>query len=120
VEQEKMPALYDAVDVYLNSPNTDNMPGSIIECFAAGVPVVTTNAGGIPYILEHEKTGLMVEANDHKAMAREAMRLLEDAELAENIIGNARRVCEKFTWKAVRLEWTNLYSELAGENVDKR
>jgi glycosyltransferase involved in cell wall biosynthesis len=119
VEQENMPALYDAVDVYLNSPNTDNMPGSIIECFAAGVPIVTTNAGGIPYILEHEKTGLMVAVNDHETMAREMMRLLENGELAREIIGNARRACKKFTWEAVRLEWTNLYSELMNENVDK-
>lgn len=118
VEQSKMPSLYDAVDVYLNSPNTDNMPGSLIECFAAGVPVVTTNAGGIPYILEHEKTGLMVETNDYEAMAGEAIRLIETSALAEEIIENARRACEKFTWESVKAEWTNLYQELAGENAE--
>lgn len=119
VEPEKMPALYDSIDIYLNSPNTDNMPGSIIECYAAGVPVVTTNAGGIPYILEHEKTGLMVEVNDHEALAREAMRLLEDQKFADKIIADARLYGRKFTWEAVRHEWTSVYGELAAEKMDK-
>lgn len=119
VEQKDMPALYDAADIYLNSPNTDNMPGSIIESYAAGIPIVTTNAGGIPYILEHEKTGLMVNVNDHEAMAHEAMRLLEDAELAARLAENAHRYCQRFTWEAVRREWLDVYGELAGQQIDK-
>lgn len=119
VAPEKMPALYDEADIYLNSPNTDNMPVSIIESFASGIPVVTTNAGGIPYILEHEKTGLMVEINDHEALAREAMRLLEEKDLAARLTENARRYCGKFTWEAVRLEWLDVYKELAEEINDK-
>lgn len=119
VEQRDMPALYDEADIYLNSPNTDNMPGSIIESYAAGIPIVTTQAGGIPYILEHEKTGLMVKINDHEAMAREAMRLLEDEELATRLTENAYRHCRKFTWEAVRREWLDVYGELAGQKIDK-
>ena len=119
VEQDKMPALYDEADIYLNSPNTDNMPGSIIESYAAGIPVVTTSAGGIPFIVEHEKTGLMVEPGDHEALARAAMRLLEEDGLAARLTENARRYCRRFTWDAVRLEWLKLYEELAGEIAGK-
>jgi len=43
-----MTALYDASDVYLMSPDADNMPLSVLECFASGLPVVSSNAGGIP------------------------------------------------------------------------
>ncbi|HYY59203.1 MAG TPA: glycosyltransferase family 4 protein, partial [Pyrinomonadaceae bacterium] len=75
---EKMAALCDRADIYLNAPNLDNMPSSITECLASGMPVVTTNAGGIPYIVKHEETCLMVERNDHEAMAAAAIRLLED------------------------------------------
>lgn len=119
VEQEKMPELYDSIDIYLNSPNTDNMPGSIIECYASGVPVVTTNAGGIPYISEHEKTSLMIEINDHEAMARAAVRLLEDKALAERLVKNGREYCQTFTWKKVRREWLKIYCELFSEIIDK-
>src|SRR5882672_2970402 len=51
---DRMPSLLDAADVYLNAPNIDNMPGSILEAFASGLPVVTTDAGGIPDIVQHE------------------------------------------------------------------
>lgn len=119
IEQELMPALYDEADIYLNSPNTDNMPVSIIESYASGIPIITTNAGGIPYILEHEKTGLIIGMNDHEAMAREAMRLLEDEELAARLTENAHQYCQKFTWEAARREWLDVYEELAREIVDK-
>lgn len=113
VQPERMPELYDGADIYLNSPDIDNMPGSIIEAFAAGLPVVTTNAGGIPYIVTHEETGLMVERDDHAAMAREALRLLETEGLAAEIARRAHEECRKYSWKAVREEWLALYNGLA-------
>ncbi len=119
VDQERMAELYSEADIYLNSPNTDNMPGSIIECYASGVPIVTTNAGGIPYILEHEKTGLMVKINDHEGLANEAIRLLEDDELAQKIIANGHEAATKFSWEKVRLEWLNLYENLVNKEPTK-
>ena len=50
---------YDEADVYLNASDIDNMPNSIIEAFACGLPVVTSRAGGIPYVVEHERNGLL-------------------------------------------------------------
>jgi L-malate glycosyltransferase len=113
VEQTRMHELYTAADIYLNSPEIDNMPGSIIEAFASGLPVVTTNAGGIPYIVTNGETGLMVERNDHEAMAAAAIRLLEDQALAAKVAGGAYEECRKYRWEAVREEWLGLYHELA-------
>lgn len=119
VPNERMPELIDAADIYLNSPNIDNMPGSIIEAFAAGLPVVTTNAGGIPYIVTDGETGLMVERNDHEAMARASIRLLEDEALATHIAQRAHEECKKYSWSAVREEWLKLYRELAERRTKK-
>jgi L-malate glycosyltransferase len=112
VAPEKMPELYDAADIYLNGSDIDNMPGSIIESYASGLPVVTTDAGGIPYILTDQDTGLMVPRGDHQAMAACAIRLLEDQALAFAIIGRARAECQKYSWPAVRGEWLKLYHEV--------
>jgi glycosyltransferase involved in cell wall biosynthesis len=110
VPPERMPALYDAADVYLNSPNIDNMPNSIIEAFAAGLPVVTTNAGGIPYIVTQEQTGLMVDCNDHQALAAAALRLLGDSELGLRMSTQARQeVLDRYTWSAVHRNWRRVY-----------
>jgi len=110
----QMPGLCDAADIYLNASNVDNMPLSILEAFAAGLPVVTTNAGGIPYIVEQERTGLLVERNDHEALAAAALRLLEDGDLAARLARAARAECDKYKWAAVRGEWLQFYEEVAG------
>jgi glycosyltransferase involved in cell wall biosynthesis len=115
VAPEKMPGLCDSADIYLNASNVDNMPLSILEAFAAGLLVVTTNAGGIPYIVTHEKTGLLVEMNDHEAMAAAAIRLLEDEELAAGLARSARAECVKYKWEVVRGHWLDFYREVAGK-----
>ena len=109
-----MLALYDRADVYLNAPDIDNMPNSIIEAYAAGLPVVTTDAGGIPYIVAHGRTGLMVPRGDAEGLAAAAIRVLEEPGLAATLTANARAEClAKYVWPAVRGEWERLYSALA-------
>jgi glycosyltransferase involved in cell wall biosynthesis len=113
VMPDRMPALYQAADVYLNAPDIDNMPASILEAFASGLPVVTTDAGGIPYIVRHEETGWMVPRGDHAGMAAGALRLLADSSLAERLITNALEECRrKYTPRAVVGEWRRVYAEL--------
>ena len=113
---ENMPALYDAADIYFSATNIDNMPSSITECMASGLNVVTTDGGGsIPYIMTNEVTGLIVQRNDHEALAAGAIRLLNDNEFALKLVRNAHESSKKFTWPHIRDEWLNLYSELAEE-----
>jgi glycosyltransferase involved in cell wall biosynthesis len=113
-----MPAMYDSADVYLTATDLDNMPSSIVECLAAGLPVVTTDAGGIPYIVTHEETCLMVARNDHEAMAAAALRFLRDEELASRIAHNAREHCRNFSWPVVQKEWLKLYHQIARGPLD--
>jgi glycosyltransferase involved in cell wall biosynthesis len=117
IAPDRMPTVYDDADIYLNSSDIDNMPGSIIESFAAGLPVVTTDAGGIPYIVSDGETGLLVGRGDHRQMAAMAIRLLEDPALAAKIINQAKDECRKYSWAAVRNRWISLYYELAHGSV---
>jgi glycosyltransferase involved in cell wall biosynthesis len=110
-----MREFYDAADVYLNSPNIDNMPNSVIEAYASGLPVVTTNAGGIPYIVRHGDTGFMSECNDHEALAAHVLALLRDPELAAGVSSRARdEALARYVWPAVATEWEKLYRGLVG------
>jgi len=114
---DSMPALYDSADIYLSATNIDNMPSSITESMAAGLNVVTTDGGGaIPYIMTNEVNGLIVERNDHEALAAAAIRLLNDAELATRLARNAREASKKFSWPFIRDEWVNLYFDLAKDS----
>lgn len=118
IAQDRMHELYDAADIYLNASDIDNMPCSIIESYAAGLAVVTTDAGGIPYILRDGETGLLVRRDDHAALARAAISLLEDSALAARLTANAHAECRKYSWDAVRREWLDLYRELAGDAAE--
>ena len=119
VPPDKMGELYDQADIFLNSSNIDNMPGSILDSFAAGMPVVTTSAGGITCIVTHEKTGLLVPRNDHEAMASCAIRLLESPEFAAQMARNAYEECQDYSWSAVRDSWLSAYARLAGREASE-
>lgn len=112
VSQQEMTQLYAKADIYIMSPEIDNMPGSVLECFAAGLPVIATRVGGVPYVVEHEHTGLLVDNNAHHAIAASAFRLLEETELAGNLRRNARRECLKYAPAAIIDQWTSLYASL--------
>jgi glycosyltransferase involved in cell wall biosynthesis len=116
---ERMAGLYDATEIFLNGSEIDSMPISILEAFASGLPVVTTDAGGIPWIVSDEETGLVVKRGDYQALAGAALRLLEDEELAIRLVANARRECEKYAWANVRDEWLRLYGEVAFVEVNR-
>ncbi|MCM3900985.1 MAG: glycosyltransferase family 4 protein [Pyrinomonadaceae bacterium] len=114
---ERMAEIYDAADIYLTATDLDNMPSSLTESMASGLPIVTSNAGGIPYIVTDQETCLMFPCNDHEAMAACALRLLDDNQLASRIARQARDSSRKFTWEAVRNDWLKLYRELAPEKA---
>lgn len=114
VPQHQIAELYDSADIYLMSPDLDCMPGTVLECYALGIPFISTNAGGIPYIVEHEKTGFLVACNDHQAMAAYAIRLLEDEELVARLTHQGYQELTKYTGETVRTRWVELYRELVG------
>ena len=120
VDHDQILSLYDAADIYLNGSLIDNQPLSLLEAFACGLAVVTTDAGGIPDIVTHERSGLMVPCEDHQAMAEAALRLLSDVELADRIVSRAREECQKYSWDAVRGQWLELYEHLAVETIDEQ
>ena len=103
---------YAAADIYLQTPDIDNMPASVIEAFASGCLVVSTNAGGIPAILTHERHGLLVNRNDDEAAADQVCRLLDDPALASRLSAAARQSCEAYRWSHVRSRWLALYRGL--------
>jgi glycosyltransferase involved in cell wall biosynthesis len=103
---------YRRADFFLNASVVDNMPVSILEAFASGTPVITTAAGGIPYIVEHKRTGLLSAPTDWKALAENALRLLRERELAQRISANAYQESKRYRWENVRPQWLEAYRSL--------
>jgi len=104
---------YAEADIYLQTPNIDNMPASVLEAFASGCPVVSTNAGGVPAILTDGVHGLLVGCDDHEAAAARMLALLSDGLLVARLTAAARASCEQYRWTAVRARWVDLYTRMA-------
>jgi glycosyltransferase involved in cell wall biosynthesis len=103
---------YEQADIFINASWLDNMPLSIIEAFAAGTPVVTTLPECMPYLVEHERTGLLSPVGDADALAANVIRLLRDPALAARLAQNAYKESQNYTWEAVREQWVNTYRAL--------
>ena len=104
---------YADADLYLQTPDIDNMPTSVLEAFASGCAVVATSAGGVPAILTDQMHGLLVPCNDDQAAGAAIIRLLEDPALARRLTDQALESCARYQWSAVRPQWVGLYQSVA-------
>lgn len=100
-------------DIFLNTTNVDNTPISVLEAMACGLCVVSTNVGGIPYLLKHEHTALLIPPDDPEAMAAAVRRLLTEPGLAARLSQNGRREAEQFDWSLVLPHWDSLLKDVA-------
>jgi glycosyltransferase involved in cell wall biosynthesis len=103
---------YAEADIYLQTPDIDNMPSSVLEAFASGCAVVSTMAGGVPAILTDGVHGTLVPCGDAAAAAEAIVRLLNEPELSTRLTTAARKSCEQYRWSNVRAQWISLYRGL--------
>jgi glycosyltransferase involved in cell wall biosynthesis len=103
LSQEKWHQKSKEFDIFINTTNFDNTPLSIIEAMALGIPIVSTNAGGMPFLIEHQKDGILVEKEDSKAMSKAIMDLLKNG--PQHLAENARHKAESFAWETVKKKW---------------
>jgi glycosyltransferase involved in cell wall biosynthesis len=112
VENARMGALYAQADCMLNPSTVDNAPISILEAFASGLPVVSTDVGGIPDMVQHELNGLLVPAFDAERMAAAAIRMLADAGLAGRLREAGLLTARACAWEPVTAQWLTTYQRV--------
>ena len=100
---------YADADVYVQTPLIDNLPLSVLEAFASGLPVVSTDAGGVPGILTDGVQGLLVRADDDEAVAAQVYALIASPARAQRLAENARLSCEAYEWHVAREGWLAAY-----------
>jgi len=105
--------LYRSADVMLNPSQVDNMPVSVLEAFASGVPVVSTDVGGAPFIAQHERNALLFPAGNAEACADALARVLTDRALAERLIDAGLSDAVGYSWDRVRDLWLREYARVS-------
>jgi len=111
LDNEQVAGLYPSADVLVNPSLADNMPNSVLEALASGVPVVSTRVGGVPYLVQHEKTALLVPPGDVDAMAKAITRVLESPELAAHLVTAGLAEIQQYTWSNVREQLQSVYMD---------
>ena len=112
---EQIIDLYQAADAMINPTTVDNMPNSVLEAMACGVPVVTTGVGGIPYIVQHDHTAVIFAAGDAKELAEQIERLYESPQIRSKLIQNGLDEIKKYAWPNVKNQWLDIYQEVKVE-----
>jgi glycosyltransferase involved in cell wall biosynthesis len=114
VSPQDIAGYYAAHDIYIQSPDIDNMPLSILEAFASGLPVVSTGVGGVPAMLTHGKHGLLAAAGDHRELAAHVLWLLGAPDQARAMARAAFETCNRSQWNNVRDQWLRIYKSVSG------
>ncbi|MFQ3296141.1 MAG: glycosyltransferase involved in cell wall biosynthesis [Polaribacter sp.] len=104
--KEQWHAKSKAFDIFINTTNIDNTPLSVMEAMALGLPVVSTNVGGIPYLIEHNKDGLLVDKNNVDQMLDAVVSLIDGNH--KDIARNARKKVESFSWNNLKDNWLRI------------
>ncbi len=113
---EHVIALYQQADILLNPSRVDNMPGALLEAMASGVPIVSTDAGGIPFMVEDGSTTLLVAVGDAQAMADAVIKLVKTPELYQNLAKNGLNGIRRYTWAEIGPQWLNLYRRITEQD----
>ena len=115
VPKSDIPKIGFRHDIFVNSSLVDNAPVSTIEAMAMGLCIVATSVGGLPYLLQHEETALLVPPSDPESMSEAMLRILQDSDLACRLSTRAREVAERMSWSKVIPQWVNLIQKVVNE-----
>ena len=101
--------IYDECDLFLHCPLVDESPVALVQAFASGLPIVTTDADGLLHMVRDKTNALVAPLGDHVKLSDAMIELVENQELCERLSLQGRAEAEKYLWSRVRQDWVNLY-----------
>lgn len=104
-------------DIFINTTNFDNTPVSVIEGMALGLLVVSTNVGGVPYLIDDKTDGLLVNPDDTNGMVKCIESIVDERVNGLEIANKAREKVESFDWDVVKIKWQKLIEGIDNNSV---
>jgi glycosyltransferase involved in cell wall biosynthesis len=109
VPHKDLPSIYDQCDIYINASRVDNFPGALLEASAAGLPVISSCAGGIPFLYENEKNALLRNPGDWQGLAAAVDQVLTSPSLASQLSTSGAALAQQCDWAGVRESLYKVY-----------
>ena len=108
--------IYNAADLYVTPSLSDNLPNTIMEAMACGVPCVGFNIGGIPEMIDHLHNGYVAQYKSAKDLANGISWSLNDGDYPSLSEGARRKVMTNYSEQAIAKKYINIYNSVTGEN----
>lgn len=109
--KEEWIKLAESHDFFINTTNVDNSPVSVVEAMALGMVIISTNVGGIPYLISNNINGITLEPDNMQDFVKAIKEILENKERGKTLSRNARITAEGFSWSSVRNKWNQLLQQ---------
>ncbi len=97
----------DNADIYVSSPTVDNMPVSLLEAMNAGLLVISSSVGGVPYIIRNGSNGLLFRSDDSSELAMKMLWTIENQAISQTLIAQAHRAVNAYRWENIK---DNIYA----------
>ncbi|WP_034041069.1 glycosyltransferase family 4 protein [Wocania ichthyoenteri] len=108
LEKEEWVGISKNFNVFINTTNFDNMPVSVIEAMALGLPIISTNVGGLPFLITNEVDGILIPPNNVEAFVQAIIEIKNQPEKIKTMVISARKTAEQFDWNIVKNQWIKL------------
>lgn len=108
LSKEKWTDLASSHDVFINTTHFDNTPVSVLEAMAIGLPVISTNVGGLPFMISHGVNGYLVTDNNATQMSEQIENILNFPAQTSAIITTAKNRVSAIDWEVVKNQWIDL------------
>lgn len=95
--------------IFINTTNFDNMPVSVMEAMALGLPIISTNVGGMPFLINNNHDGILVNPNSVNEFVEAVKRILSNHKNTHKMTLNARKKVESYDWGVVKKLWISVF-----------
>lgn len=119
VNHRKMLNCYAAADIFVNASLDEGLPLTIVEAMAAGLPIVAAPVGGIPEVITHNQTGLLLRG-DRSDLAERLAQVIEDVSLRDRLGQTAAIAAKELTWKTIARKTIAVYESLTANSPENR
>lgn len=109
VANEDIYTYLDRADIMLSAPTVDNMPVSVLEAMNAGLLVISSKVGGVPYMVKNNSTGLLFDSDDSDALAGKMLWAVDNQTVARAIALQGHKAVSRYRWENIKEQLYETY-----------